>query len=265
MPPEKTQQDKSNNPLLEVLVAFTKELSTFTKKEEVAQIVKTLLEAIKDMGERMSGDMADTKGELENTLTELSRRLDTVSGSLNDSIQQSRATSDESLNTAIKQLREEVKRVQGMIPKLPDYTEQFMELESKIPTIPEKDAGEDMRNALEALPDGDKLAIDAIQDLRKELNALKQIRTSGGDGGGIVGRDLVRNYDLSEHLDGATKTFNLPAIWSIVSVATSSFPNVLRPVIDYTYTGQSITFTDEIDAPTTLASGQTVVLTIVSA
>lgn len=265
MPSEKTQQDKSNNPLLEVVVAFTKELSTFTKKEEVAQIVKTLLEAIKDMGERISGDMADTKGELEGQLTDLQMQLQQVESGLRNSLTETDTKSNQNLLRAIKQLQAEVKRVQDMIPKLPDYSDQFAELESKIPTIPEKDTGEDMRNALEALPDGDKLAIEAIQDLRKELNALKQMRTSGGDGGGIVGRDLVRNYDLSAYLDGATKTFNLPAIWSIVSVATSSFPNVLRPVIDYTYTGQSITFTDEIDASTTLASGQTVVLTIVSA
>jgi hypothetical protein len=164
-------------------------------------------------------------------------------------------------------LAQEVERVSSRIPTLPDRTpiwERIDEVERKIPTVPEEHTAEDIRNMLEALPTGDKLAIEAIEGLRKELDALKKGAVTGG-GGGIVGRDIIKDYDLSAQLDGATKTFNLPAIWNIISVDTSSFPHALRKGVDYTWTPTSITFTSEIDAASTLAAGQTVVLTIVTA
>lgn len=265
MPPEKAQQNKSNNPIMALFAELDSLITTSVKKEEVAQIVKTLIDAIKATEERITDNVASNKDSVDSDLATLQGQLTDMEQGLRASLRDMGAQNGESLGTAIKQLQEKVNEVRAQIPTLPDYTERFAEVEAKIPTIPDKDTGEDMRNALEALPDGDKLSIDAIQDLRKELKKMNQGGNGGGGGGGIVGRDLVRNYDLSDQLDGVTKTFNLPAIWSIISVATSSFPNVLRPVIDYTYTGQSITFTSEIDETTTLAAGQTVVLTIVSA
>lgn len=103
-----------------------------------------------------------------------------------------------------------------------------------------------------------------VAELEKEIEKLRKMKGSVITGGGIVGRDIVKNYDLSPYLDGVTKTFNIPAVWSIISVACSSFPNILRPTIDYTYTPQTITFTSEIDETTTLAAGQTVIITLVS-
>lgn len=124
-------------------------------------------------------------------------------------------------------------------------------------------APQEVRDLLELLQDDERLSISAIKDLREELDALKK-QKSTVSGGGIVGRDIFKDYDLSPYLDGVTKTFSIPAVWNIISVHTSSFPNALRKNIDFTYTPQSITFTDEIDAATTLATGQTVVLTIVT-
>lgn len=126
-------------------------------------------------------------------------------------------------------------------------------------------APQEVRDLLELLQDEERLDASAIKNLEKYVKQYAPKSSSAPSGGGIVGRDIVRNYDLSDQLDGVTKTFNLPALWSIISVATSSFPNVLRPIVDYTNTSQSITFTDEIDASTTLAEGQTVVITLVSA
>lgn len=124
-------------------------------------------------------------------------------------------------------------------------------------------APQEVRDLLELLPEGEKLAIGAIEKLEERLDKLEKRPVSVN--GGIIGRNLVQNYDLSPYLDGVTKTFNLPGTWSIVSVACSSFPSILRPSIDYTNTQQSITFTSQIDATTTLATGQTVIITLISA
>lgn len=66
--------------------------------------------------------------------------------------------------------------------------------------------------------------------------------------------------DLSSLLDGNTKTFNLIPNAHVVLVVSSSFPNVFRPTVDYTTSASTITFTSEISATTTLATGQTVIV-----
>ena len=126
--------------------------------------------------------------------------------------------------------------------------------------IPPPDTADDIRNKLELLPDGEKLKIEAIENLREELDELKKRRGSTTViGGGSSGGGIVKAYDLSASLDGVTKTFALPAFWRVISVNLTSFPSVLRPTVDYTTdaSAMTITFTSEIDAATALATGQT--------
>lgn len=125
------------------------------------------------------------------------------------------------------------------------------------------DMAEDIRNKLELLDGDERLKIEAIKDLREELDELKKLRTSIiSGGGGNVGGNVVRLHDLSADLNGVLKTFALPAFWRITLVTASSFPNALRPTVDYTVdaAAMTITFTNEIDAAVTLTTGQTVLV-----
>lgn len=121
------------------------------------------------------------------------------------------------------------------------------------------DTADDIRNKLELLNGDDRLKIEAIRDLREELDALKRTNTYHTF---AVQRGQLRAYDLSDQLDGVTSTFNLPAFWRIISVQSTSTPVVFRPTIDYTANASvpSITFTTQIDPATTLASGQTLLV-----
>lgn len=85
--------------------------------------------------------------------------------------------------------------------------------------------------------------------------------------GSPSGRSIFKEVDLSASLDGVTKTFNIGAFYRILTVDLSSFPHALRKTTDYTYDGNAgtITFTDEIDAATSLATGQTCIITLVTA
>lgn len=123
------------------------------------------------------------------------------------------------------------------------------------------DFAEDIRNKLELLDGEERLKIEAIKDLREELDELKKERGSQHHTFAIQ-RGQLMTYDLSDQLDGATKTFVLPAFWRIISVQSTSTPVVFRPTVDYTDNAAtpSLTFTDEIDAATTLAAGQTVLV-----
>lgn len=162
-----------------------------------------------------------------------------------------------------KTLEAKIKEINTVLSRLNDEKSLDREQIKKeiIELIPNRETAEDIRDKLELLEGEERLNISAINGLEEILDELK--RRPAGINGGIVGRDIVDHIDISDDLDGSTKTFNIAAIWNIISVHTSSFPHALRPTIDYTWTPTSITFTDEIDAASTLASGQTVILTVV--
>lgn len=125
------------------------------------------------------------------------------------------------------------------------------------------DTGKEIVEKINALDiDDPDLQIDAshIKNIDKYIKKSGQIINAG-----IIGRDIVKDLDISNQLDGITKTFNIQAVWNIISVDLSSFPyGSLRKNTDYTWTPTSITFTSQIDASTQLQAGQSCVLTIVS-
>ena len=148
------------------------------------------------------------------------------------------------------------KTIETIIEKQPIVTNEIKE-------VAVADTPEVIKEKLESLEDEDKLKISAIKNLEEELDKLKKqkqqpIYVGGSSGGGRI----VKAIDISSSLNGSTKTFNIQAVWRIVSVHLSSFPNILRETTDFTWTPTSITFTSEIDAPSSLATGQTCILII---
>ncbi len=99
-----------------------------------------------------------------------------------------------------------------------------------------------------------------LEELEEKLSAKRQEGTFISGGGNNGGGHVVKAHDLSPQLNGVLKTFNLPAMWRVISVTSSSFPTAFREGIDYTWTPQSITFTDEVSASGTLATGQTLII-----
>lgn len=109
--------------------------------------------------------------------------------------------------------------------------------------------------------------VSIIEELIKEIiRDVKNLQTRPV-GGGIVGRDIIKEHDLSSSLNGTLKTFALPAFWRILEVTSSSFPTTFRKTVDYTTNEltMEITFTSEVDASTMLASGQSITILYVSA
>ena len=104
-----------------------------------------------------------------------------------------------------------------------------------------------------------KLKISDIQGLREELDKRGKTIYTGSGGAEIGGH--VRYSDISASLDGATRTFSLPAFSRVLQVNLSSFPNILRENTDFTVNGSTfqITFTSEISL-NALSSGQTCVI-----
>lgn len=141
----------------------------------------------------------------------------------------------------------------------------------KIPTIEDIEAdlpklGLEIRNALELLQDDERLdssAIKGLDELIKKVEKLSEVKqtTRFIGGGGGVGKHNTFYYDLSSYLDGVTKTFALPAAWKVIGVHSGgSAPATFRPTVDFIWTPNSITFTSEVEASTTLAAGQTIMV-----
>lgn len=149
-----------------------------------------------------------------------------------------------------------------------DYSAKVNELNAKILEIPDaeslvretallvpKDTAQEERDRLESLQGDERLDASAIKGLEDFMKTGKTMWAGAR-------RGAIKNYDLSDSLDGSTKTFTLPAFWNVFDVVAGSKPYALRPIIDYTVDASvpSITFTGEIDETTTLAAGQTVVV-----
>jgi len=98
------------------------------------------------------------------------------------------------------------------------------------------------------------------KSLEKRLNALQDavMRNYGGHGG-----SRPTYYDLSSQLDGTTKTFTIANHSKIITITSSSAPFTFRPTIDFTDTATTVTFDASIDAPSMLASGQSIVILLI--
>lgn len=156
------------------------------------------------------------------------------------------------------------KRIETIVKEQPIIKETKIEVENDI-------TGLEIVEKVNDLPNGEKddeykIDFSHIKGYKDFIIGYIKKHHSGMGGGapifvgsGGAGR-VVRSYDLTSQLDGVTKTFNLPALYKIISVHASSTPFSFRESVDYTYTPTSITFTSEINAGSTLATGQTVTI-----
>ena len=131
-------------------------------------------------------------------------------------------------------------------------------LEKELPQL-----GDAIRDGLEILQNDERLKIEAVKNLREELDRLEKkilSKTVSFGGGGGVGKHNVVYHDLSGSLNGSTRTFSLPAFYKIVDVKLNSVP-VMRLDIDYTVDGSlnQITMTDEISL-NDISAGQSCII-----
>lgn len=102
--------------------------------------------------------------------------------------------------------------------------------------------------------------IKRFEDLEDRISKAKG--TTNIIGGAVGGGHTAKVHDLTDSLNGVTKTFALPAFWRVLNVYSTSTPVIFRPTIDYTVDGSAmtITFTSEINESTTLSAGQTLLV-----
>lgn len=131
------------------------------------------------------------------------------------------------------------------------------------------DTGKQIVDKINELPleEEYQIGVEHIKGLLKRLEKMdEKSRLNQNNPGGISGRDIIKDVDISTQLDGVTTTFNIGAVYNIISISLSSYPyGSLRKNVDYTWTGTSVTFTSTIDPATQLSLGQQCILTVISA
>lgn len=235
--------------------------------DELENVLNAVMESVNTHRSELEEKLASESGSTATRISEVLSELGAKEGELKELISRLDQAASTELSSIKELIKAEVERVIKLIPKLPDPTiveTRIKDVESKIPSA----APEFIRDQLESIAKEDeKLDMDAIRDLNKRFKELekrislrKNISIFGGNQNG--GGKVVKVYDLSASLDGVLKTFPLPSFWRVISVTSSSFPTAFRPTVDYTTdaSAMTITFTSEIEASTTLATGQTVIV-----
>lgn len=133
-----------------------------------------------------------------------------------------------------------VKGIDYFDGETPDTDELLLEVLDQVPEQKEY-LGEDFRNALEALPEGEKLSISAIEGLEEEL---KKVKRTGQSFGSVP--SMVSNSPQHEAftMDGVATTVTLTQ--AVAAQGTAVFVRYQGQLLDhttmYTVNGNKITF-----------------------
>jgi hypothetical protein len=233
----------------------------FTKAFEslvsyVIKIEKRNNEEIEYLKEGYKSGMAEIRKNVDATISELKKMVNNVF------VEDRLSEMHRSINDKLANVDEKMSMVRN--GKDADETRVMRDVMKNIrlPKDGSPDTPEEIRNKLEKLYGENRLDKSAIRGLEEIENAIIDMKNVGGKTFMVGGkaRNSIHIHDLSSQLNGVDKTFDLPSNFGIVGVWCSSMPNAFRPTIDYTEGNKTITFTDEINAATTLATGQTLIL-----
>ncbi len=220
-------------------------------REELVDTVKSLLEIIRGVQDSIVQMVNDTSGgndqELRSHRTEMYR----MHHALSSTLEQAKGDSATQLETALNDIRTEVNGLSSKIPKMPKMPDmnkvhsRISEVERKIPNLPQEKRAQDYKDALESLPEGEKLSIEAIEGLQKELDEMKRV---GRSGGGVTNMRITQAFKYILHteapvgaVDGANTTYTLSQpIFAILSMSING--ETIAQLPNYTIAGKSFTF-----------------------
>lgn len=191
--------------------------------QEMAQVVRSILQLVGDLQKRLQGTIEANKGEGMRGTAQLKQDISALEGRVEQlgivlSNTENKLSGDS--QQKVVQVFGEIRRLESLIPSVPSFEpllQRISDVESKIPTLPDEQTAEDVRDKLESLEDDDRLDAKAIKNLPKSVNQI----ISGGIGGssGIKGVTAGTNIAVDGNPYTPMVTLNIP-----VSVAPPSNP-----------------------------------------
>lgn len=209
---------------------------------EFNSIFEQFVKVVKELKQKLELDINNSKVNLSNEVSRISNSIDYLDNKINEVNKESKQSFISNLDSHLNELRGELYSIRQSIPTLPDITPieaKLSQIEASIPTIEsdivdkiEKDLpllGMPIRDALEILPEGQKLEIEAIEHLREELDNLKkQLQsksklTLGSSTGGTTGGIGTPVDPTSGSIDGVNTTFGFAAKPTVVVIDAASY------------------------------------------
>lgn len=229
----------------------------YIKPEDMEEILVALMTAINEVKSNLEQNIALNKGELENKYSTLYTELESLEKTVTKSLTKIEGKMSNDLNSIRQQIYDKINEIQELIPEKTDLSTiltDIEEIKSKLneEDVPEPEDPYECRNELEAIDnESEKLKIEAIQGLRKELDDLeKKIKSSGGRnifGGGFnvsaLNIHIIDDETPSGTKNGSNTIFtigNSPSPVSSLKVYRNG--QRLRITEDYTFSGTTITF-----------------------
>jgi hypothetical protein len=198
--------EKKLERLNQLLTAFD---SGAVQPDEMIKAIDAVIALVKASTETIAKKVAENDGATKSRFTELEGEIEAALQQL--AAQSKKLDGDKATKVDLERLavniKAEIARVAALIPEMPDEfdaSELYETVESHrslIENISSLIVGENLRNALEALPDGEKLAIEAVEGLREELDKLAKDWRKGGTGGGL-GSQIVLDIIAQAVADG---------------------------------------------------------------
>lgn len=218
-------------------------LKNFAKHEDVKVLFNALVKYVKDLkpvllklSENRASKLEKNAMDHASKVTKLVREATEKARSLSTELQEVKSSSNGKYNTLLSSL----KSLQTVVNSI------------KVPEV----TGEVVRDELESLKGDDRLDKSAIKGLQEELESFKKEakRTPMRGMFGMRKVPIVKRINLTDQVDGVTKSFSLPRdTVEVLGVWGTQFP-ISFDEADFSLVGNTLTLTSQVSAPET---GQT--------
>ena len=248
--------------------------------KKIAEIVNTDKASAREVALVLSKIMAAVKSGMSQIKDELNtkadkKQIESYVDSIRDDIYTLVNKLDKNTKDELyKLVNREVYKLEKLISEIPQYDSTQLEnkfssvikdIENriasiKVPEIPKDISGEKIVDKVNDVPivEEDQIDFKHIKGWKDTIGDFVRTLGLGGRSGGVRSSGMGV-YKLV--LNGVTKSFTIPNFrGGDIAILGSSFPTAFAKTTDYTVNGSVITFTDEIDASTTLSEGQTVIV-----
>jgi hypothetical protein len=220
----------------------------YASKAEIGKIIQSLLGFLNDYKASFDKVLEDTKRSVSSSQVTAYRKLAELVDQTDKEIRAKYATDSETLKTYLtttaQRIEQQISEIRNLIPLPVDLLplkREIEEVRGLIPTLPPEKLGEDYRNALEALPNGEKLsgkaAIEEWEDLNKRLDELSKRPIGGMTDRGLqhAMSRVVKQETPSGVIDGANQSFTVSS--TIHAVLSFELNSRVVALGEYTITG----------------------------
>lgn len=242
------QEKKSTDALPTLLREVSAFMGETLKKGDVLPFLKQLIKVVQDKEAKILDNINSFKSSIKQEVASYKNEMSVGHKEMLSDMEKMHSMHKSEIEGEIRALKNrlaEVNNELSEIPDLLDYSDIFEDISEKLTKLELLTLGENVRNSLEVLPEGDKLSIEAIEGLRKELQDIRQIRSTGSGVTDMRIRQAFKYILNTEQPTGAINGSN--TVYTVKNpifavLAFSLNGETIAQLPNYTVSGRTITF-----------------------